>query len=509
MSTMPSPTFNSNHPTNDHTTITTATTTNRTTIMSTPSGSVQGLDHLPHHLLSEMYTNIGVSVAELSKKHVVLLVFLRYFGCVFCQRNIVDIVNSLSSLIKFNCLPVFVHQESEEEANAFFSEEGMPHPLKTADYEEATEASYQQRSSAGSVQEKEEHHNNTTPLKASHTRGELMKKFLRVADPEGNYYYQQFGVKTSAASDIPATLKTTIETFRIAITQGYKIGSNISERASRTQLAATFVIAQGKIVNQFLNATAYQVPDVLEILLDLEGKSSDNVFDLMSLSQESDSEISKISIKEGENDGFTSCQEISTNNSLVSNIKELEMNFPTAKNIVAEWTNTTQSTNDSKKNKNNNKRSRNKESSSCLCFSPSRNSNTTLTMDPTKLLTLEQVLVNNDYRKVFKLFAAKLYAVESLLFWEHATRYQKTQNDKTRVKLARMILDTYLDSNSPLEINTSSTMKQLVLNRYEKEGSVIHLFDELIRNMEADSIMDTYLRFLESDLCKEKILNKL
>lgn len=58
------------------------------------NNNISGLNGLPHQLLETMITNIGVSVADLSKKHVVLLVFLRYFGCVFCQRSIVDIVNS-------------------------------------------------------------------------------------------------------------------------------------------------------------------------------------------------------------------------------------------------------------------------------------------------------------------------------------------------------------------------------------------------------------------------------
>nr|CAG4709673.1 unnamed protein product [Naegleria fowleri] len=505
--------------------------------VSSSAAAPRGLDHAPHHLLSEMMTNIGVSVADLSKKHVVLLIFLRYFGCVFCQRNIVEVVNCLSSLIKFNCVPVFVHQESEEEANKFFSEEGMPQPLKVADHEEE-KLQNSHRSSAGSIHDEENTLNNNgkeshrlthLPL---HSRAELMKKFLRVSDPEGNYYYQKFGIKTSSMSDFSGNIKTILETIRLSVTQGYKMSSNLSERASRTQLAATFVVAHGKIVNQYFNETAYVVPDVLEILLDLEGKSSDNVFELLQHVEEekvtSDLEENKVCsfmdasshTKEHEDQSISTSKKASP--SMVSHIKELEQNFPTAKNILggtnpsfttmttatttgtARTTTTMTTTNTNKK-----KYKTNKESSSSCLFRGSHNRNSTQ-MDPSKLLTLEKVLLNDDYRKVFKLFAAKLYAVESLLFWEQATRYQNTSNEKTREKAARVIIDTYLDPNSPLEINTSSTMKHLVLNRYEKEGCVIHLFDELIRNMESDSIMDTYLRFLESDLCKEKILkNKL
>ncbi|EFC38397.1 predicted protein [Naegleria gruberi] len=105
------------------------------------SNNISGLNGLPHHLLETMITNIGVSVADLSKKHVVLLVFLRYFGCVFCQRSIVDIVNSLSSLIKLNCIPVFVHQESEQEADEFFSRAGMPKPLSNKQFETSQDSS--------------------------------------------------------------------------------------------------------------------------------------------------------------------------------------------------------------------------------------------------------------------------------------------------------------------------------------------------------------------------------
>lgn len=235
---------------------------------SSSSDFIRGLDGLPHHLLSEMKTNIGVSVEELSHKHVVMLVFLRYFGCVFCQKSIVEVVNSLQALIKLNCVPVFVHQESSLDADEFFSEKGMPLPMIKAEKLADKEIEAQQKKETEATPQ----HTNAS----MHARSEMMKQFLRVADPEGNYYYKQFGVKPGASTSV--TIKATFESIKLSLTEGFKLTPRVGEGVSRDQLFGTFVVAHGKIVNQFVPDSASVVPDFIELLLDLEGKSSDNSF---------------------------------------------------------------------------------------------------------------------------------------------------------------------------------------------------------------------------------------
>ena len=401
---------------------------------------VIGLSGLPHHLLPEMKTNVGVSVAELSQKHVVLLVFLRYFGCVFCQKSVVEIVNSLSSLIKLNCVPVFVHQETTEEADVFFSEMGMPRPLRRDDEK------------------------NPTQIMSSSGHADIVKKFLRVADPE-NKYYKAFGVKSSSAGDIKGNINVVLETMRLALTEGYSPVKGPTETASRTQMAATFVAAKGKIVNQLLLDKVTTIPDFLEVLLDVDGKSSDNIYDLLEKSN---------MVKE---------EQVVNSATL-----EVQQMFP----VLPKWSKPVTET-----------KKENKETSKFSCFSAPREAT-----ESSKDMTLQEILADTHIRKIFKCFAAKIYAVESILFWEQVSLYQKVKYDDQRQILADSIIKTYLDPKSLLEINTSSAHKTRLFNLLRDEGPVPHLFDDMQKNMELDTLADTYARFIESDMYEVRVLKK-
>lgn len=72
-------------------------------------------------ILEKMVTNTGVTVLQLSKKHKILLIFLRYFQCAVCKATIDDVKNIFPTIIKMNAIPVFVHMESKAIADKFFS----------------------------------------------------------------------------------------------------------------------------------------------------------------------------------------------------------------------------------------------------------------------------------------------------------------------------------------------------------------------------------------------------
>ncbi|KAL0479014.1 hypothetical protein AKO1_007887 [Acrasis kona] len=68
--------------------------------------------------LDHVLTNKGSSIADLSVKHNVLLMFLRHTNCWTCKETISDIAANYMSLLKYNTIPVLVHLESKK----YFSE---------------------------------------------------------------------------------------------------------------------------------------------------------------------------------------------------------------------------------------------------------------------------------------------------------------------------------------------------------------------------------------------------
>jgi len=67
-------------------------------------------------------SNKGISIQQLSEERVVMLVFLRHFGCIFCQEALRDISANRSDWENEGIEVVFVHQSDEESSEAYFSQ---------------------------------------------------------------------------------------------------------------------------------------------------------------------------------------------------------------------------------------------------------------------------------------------------------------------------------------------------------------------------------------------------
>ena len=65
-------------------------------------------------------TNPSLNLLTLSRKHKVLLIFLRAFGCAVCKINIGITGDLYDDMLKLNCVPVFVHMEDRDTAENFF-----------------------------------------------------------------------------------------------------------------------------------------------------------------------------------------------------------------------------------------------------------------------------------------------------------------------------------------------------------------------------------------------------
>ncbi|MFM7090710.1 MAG: AhpC/TSA family protein, partial [Bacteroidota bacterium] len=67
--------------------------------------------------LSEMFTNKGETLLNLSNNNPVLLVFLRHFGCIFCKEALIDISKSKADIEAGGISIVFVHMTDFETAD--------------------------------------------------------------------------------------------------------------------------------------------------------------------------------------------------------------------------------------------------------------------------------------------------------------------------------------------------------------------------------------------------------
>lgn len=75
--------------------------------------------------LMEMRTQDDISVAELSIKQPVLLVFLRHFGCTFCREALSDIAKHRSEIEDKGAKIVFVHMSDHKLAERYFQRYGL------------------------------------------------------------------------------------------------------------------------------------------------------------------------------------------------------------------------------------------------------------------------------------------------------------------------------------------------------------------------------------------------
>lgn len=78
--------------------------------------------YIPPELFDTMITNQGVSISDLNRSGLkVVLFFMRHFACAYCLANIDEIYNLHDSLLKNSCIPVLVHMETEESIAEYYS----------------------------------------------------------------------------------------------------------------------------------------------------------------------------------------------------------------------------------------------------------------------------------------------------------------------------------------------------------------------------------------------------
>jgi len=84
-------------------------------------------------ILSNMKTNSGSSLKEISDDQPVLLVFLRHFGCVFCKEAMADLSALKDEIKKKDFKLIFVHMAENKVAKDYLDEYNLGDSLHISD----------------------------------------------------------------------------------------------------------------------------------------------------------------------------------------------------------------------------------------------------------------------------------------------------------------------------------------------------------------------------------------
>ncbi|EFC41032.1 predicted protein [Naegleria gruberi] len=115
--------------TNCDTCSTTSSSTSSTNTDSFYSTTEASMLSVSMELLDTMIVYPGGkhSVLQLSEKHRILLVFIKWFGCPICQNVIDDLQRYLSSFLLLNIVPVVCHQEDISKFSEYLSNTQLLH----------------------------------------------------------------------------------------------------------------------------------------------------------------------------------------------------------------------------------------------------------------------------------------------------------------------------------------------------------------------------------------------
>ena len=168
---------------------------------------------IEQQILSQITTNKGQDLLAMTYERPVLLIFLRHFGCVFCQQALKDIHKLKSDFEQKGVQLCFVHMASVKEGNDYFEKYGM------SDVPHISDSTCTYYSQFGLIKGK---------------------------------FNQLFGLQVWMKT-IEASVKEKNNLFAKSIGDGF-------------QMPGVFCIVDGKVVNQFIHSRASDRPDYNQLI---------------------------------------------------------------------------------------------------------------------------------------------------------------------------------------------------------------------------------------------------
>ncbi|NBC09592.1 MAG: redoxin domain-containing protein [Bacteroidetes bacterium] len=163
-------------------------------------------------LLSKMTTNSGETLYDLSHKQLVMLVFLRHFGCTFCREALADIAEQREKIEAVGSKLVFVHMTTNEVAERYFNRynlEGVTH----------------------------------------------------ISDPDREFY-ASFGLVKGSFTQLFG-LQSWIRGFSAGVVSGHGVGPQLGDGF---QMPGVFVLRDGEVKNSFIHKLASDRPDYIDLV---------------------------------------------------------------------------------------------------------------------------------------------------------------------------------------------------------------------------------------------------
>ena len=155
------------------------------------------------------------TLAQMSDRQPVMLVFLRFFGCSFCREAISDIAKQRSKVEGNGFRIVFVHM--------------APNPA---------------------------------------TAKRFLKKYRlfpvdHIPDPDKRFY-QAFGLKRTSAQQLLG-FTNWVRGFQAVVVEGHGMATASTELGDGFQMPGVFVLYRGETLRSYIHTQAYDRPDYEEI----------------------------------------------------------------------------------------------------------------------------------------------------------------------------------------------------------------------------------------------------
>ena len=160
-----------------------------------------------------MMTDEGESVAAISERQPVLLVFLRHFGCTFCREALQDLYDRRAEIEMLGAKLVLVHMSTKEIAQRYFQKYGL----------------------AGTAS---------------------------IADPSCRFY-QSFGLTKGTARQLFG-LHSWIRGFQAGVLDGHGVG--VQQLGDGFQMPGVFVVQEGELRGKFIHKLAGDRPEYVNLL---------------------------------------------------------------------------------------------------------------------------------------------------------------------------------------------------------------------------------------------------
>lgn len=162
-------------------------------------------------LLTSIEEPFFADLTKRSYEHPVLLVFLRHFGCIFCRELVTELSELEPTLEALEIELAFVHVGTDQDADEFFSQFGLPN-------------------------------------------------VARFSDPQSKYY-DKFGLKQMPLVGMIsfATIAGSIRALKSGMRQG-------KTKGNPKMMPGLFFVSQGKIVRKFIHKSPGDRPDIMALI---------------------------------------------------------------------------------------------------------------------------------------------------------------------------------------------------------------------------------------------------